>query len=69
LLDADEPTFDRVYAVNVKSIYRMVQAVVPKTRDNGGVILNVGTVAGIRNCPSMAAGRSSRHLWPCIVHK
>jgi 3-oxoacyl-[acyl-carrier protein] reductase len=40
--------------VNVKSIYHMVQAVVPAMRDNGGgVILNVGSVAGIRPRPGL----------------
>jgi 3-oxoacyl-[acyl-carrier protein] reductase len=54
LLEVDETTFDRVYAVNVKSIYHMVQAVVPQMRDNGGgVILNVGSVAGIRPRPGL----------------
>ena len=32
LLDVDEATFDRVFAVNVKSIYHMVLAVVPLMR-------------------------------------
>jgi 3-oxoacyl-[acyl-carrier protein] reductase len=54
LLEVDEATFDRVFAVNVKSIYHMVQAVVPAMRDNGGgVILNVGSVAGIRPRPGL----------------
>jgi 3-oxoacyl-[acyl-carrier protein] reductase len=54
LLEVDEATFDRVYAVNVKSIYHMVQAAVPHMRDNGGgVILNVGSVAGIRPRPGL----------------
>lgn len=54
LLDVDEATFDRVFAVNVKSIYNMVQAVVPAMRDHGGgVILNVGSTAGIRPRPGL----------------
>jgi 3-oxoacyl-[acyl-carrier protein] reductase len=54
LLEVDEATFDRIFAVNVKSIYHMVQAVVPQMRDNGGgVILNVGSVAGIRPRPGL----------------
>jgi len=41
LLEVDEATFDRVYAVNVKSIYYMAFAVVPLMRkQKGGVILN-----------------------------
>ena len=33
LLDVDEATFDKVFAVNVKSIYHMVLAVVPLMRE------------------------------------
>lgn len=47
--DTDEAAFDGVFRVNVKSIYRFVQATVPVMRDSGGgVILNVGSTAGIR---------------------
>lgn len=54
LLEVDEATFDRVFSVNVKSIYHMVHAAVPTMRDNGGgVILNVGSVAGIRPRPGL----------------
>jgi len=54
LLNVDEATFDRVFAVNVKSIYNMVQAVVPAMRDHGGgVMLNVGSTAGIRPRPGL----------------
>ncbi|WP_118185857.1 SDR family oxidoreductase [Paraburkholderia phosphatilytica] len=54
MLDVDEATFDRVYAVNVKSIYHMAHAVVPLMRARkNGVILNVGSVAGIRPRPGL----------------
>ena len=49
LLDVDEATFDRVYDINVKSIFFMVHAVVPIMRkQKSGVILNVGSTAGMR---------------------
>jgi len=61
LLDVDEATFDRVFSVNVKSIYNMVQAVVPAMRDNGGgVMLNVGSVAGIRPRPGLTWYNASK---------
>jgi 3-oxoacyl-[acyl-carrier protein] reductase len=54
LLEVDEATFDRVLNVNIKGIYHMVQAAVPMMRDNGGgVMLNVGSVAGIRPRPGL----------------
>jgi 3-oxoacyl-[acyl-carrier protein] reductase len=55
MLDVDEKTFDRMYAVNVKSIYHMSHAVVPlmRQRGKGGVILNVGSTAGIRPRPGL----------------
>ncbi|GGD60943.1 SDR family oxidoreductase [Croceicoccus mobilis] len=54
-LEVDEETFDRVLSVNIKGIYQMVQAVVPAMRDNGGgVMLNVGSVSGIRPRPGLS---------------
>lgn len=54
LLNVDEETFDRVYAVNIKSIFHMTHAVVPLMRERKkGVILNVGSVAGIRPRPGL----------------
>jgi 3-oxoacyl-[acyl-carrier protein] reductase len=54
MLEVDEKTFDRVYAVNVKSIFNMAHAVVPLLRKRGGgVILNVGSTAGIRPRPGL----------------
>ena len=54
MLNVDEKTFDRMFAVNVKSIYHMAHAVVPLMRKRGnGVILNVGSTAGIRPRPGL----------------
>jgi 3-oxoacyl-[acyl-carrier protein] reductase len=54
LLEVDEATFDRVLNVNIKGIYHMVHAAVPMMRDHGGgVMLNVGSVAGIRPRPGL----------------
>lgn len=54
LLDVDETLFDKVFAVNVKSIFHMVHAVVPHMRRRGsGVILNIGSTAGIRPRPGL----------------
>ena len=61
MLEVDEATFDRVYAVNVKSIFHMAHAVVPLMRkQGGGVILNVGSTAGIRPRPGLTWYNSSK---------
>ena len=61
LLDVDEATFDRVFAVNVKSIYHMVLAVVPLMRKRkSGVMLNVGSTAGIRPRPGLTWYNASK---------
>ncbi|GJE00817.1 SDR family oxidoreductase [Methylobacterium isbiliense] len=61
LLEVDEATFDRVFNVNVKSIYHMVQAAAGAMRDNGGgVILNVGSTAGIRPRPGLTWYNASK---------
>ena len=55
MLEVTEEEFDRVYAVNVKAIYHMAQAAVPLLRrqGTGGVILNVGSTAGLRPRPGL----------------
>jgi len=55
ILDVDEATFDRVYAVNVKSIYWSVQAAVPvlRAQKRGGSIINISSTAGIRPRPGL----------------
>jgi len=61
LLDVDEATFDRVYDINVKSIFHMTHAVVPLMRkQKSGVILNVGSTAGIRPRPGLTWYNSSK---------
>ena len=61
MLDVDEATFDRVFAVNVKSIYHMTQAVVPlmKARKSG-CIVNIGSTAGIRPRPGLSWYNASK---------
>jgi len=54
MLDVGEAEFDRLFAVNVKSIYLMARATVPlMRRQGGGVILNIGSTAGIRPRPGL----------------
>ena len=54
LLEVTEAEFDRVYDINVKSIYHMAHAVVPHfSKNGGGVIINIGSTAGIRPRPGL----------------
>ncbi len=55
LLEVDEASFDRIYAVNVKSLYWMAQAAVPVLRrqGRGGSIINIASTAGIRPRPGL----------------
>ncbi len=61
MLDVDEATFDRVFAVNVKSIYHMSQAVIPLMRQRKqGVIINIGSTAGLRPRPGLTWYNASK---------
>lgn len=62
LLNVDEATFDRVFDVNVKSIYHMIMAAVPlmRKKGSGGCIINVGSTAGIRPRPGLSWYNSSK---------
>ena len=54
ILEVTEEEFDRMFRVNVKSIYLFVREVAPVMRDGGGgVILNVGSTAGTRPRPGL----------------
>ena len=53
-LDVSEDEFDRVYAINVKSIYLATMHAVPALRDNGGgSLINIASTAGVRPRPGL----------------
>ncbi len=61
MLDVDEATYDRCFAVNVKSLYWAAQAAVPVFRKRGGgAFLNVDSVAGIRPRPGLSWYNASK---------
>lgn len=61
LLDVPEDVFDRIFAVNVKSIYLATRAVVPVfRRQGGGVILNTASTAGLRPRPGLTWYNASK---------
>ena len=54
MLLVDEATFDKVYAVNVKSLYHAAIHAVPVLEKNGGgVIINIASTAGVRPRPGL----------------
>jgi 3-oxoacyl-[acyl-carrier protein] reductase len=59
VLDVTEAEFDRVYAVNMKSLFWSVQTFVPYFRaQGGGVFVNVASTAGVR--PPASSGTTAR---------
>jgi 3-oxoacyl-[acyl-carrier protein] reductase len=61
MLEVDEAMFDKVFAVNVKSIFHMTHAVLPLMRQQKrGVILNIGSTAGIRPRPGLSWYNASK---------
>lgn len=54
LLEVTEAEFDRVYAVNVKSIFWSARAMVPYfLQRGGGVMINIASTAGVRPRPGL----------------
>ncbi|HTP91021.1 MAG TPA: SDR family oxidoreductase [Xanthobacteraceae bacterium] len=52
MLEIDEADYDRTFAVNTKGVFFGCQAVVPVFRkQGGGVIINIGSTAGLRPRP------------------
>lgn len=61
MLDVTEEEYDRVFNVNVKSIYLMSHAVIPHMRSiGGGNIINIGSTAGLRPRPGLVWYNASK---------
>ncbi|MFN3145477.1 MAG: glucose 1-dehydrogenase [Paracoccaceae bacterium] len=61
MLEVTEAEYDRVFAVNVKSIFLMSHAVVPHFRQiGGGSMVNIGSTAGIRPRPGLTWYNASK---------
>jgi 3-oxoacyl-[acyl-carrier protein] reductase len=61
MLEVTEAEFDRIFAVNVRAIFLMTRAVVPAMRAaGGGVILNIGSTAGVRPRPGLTWYNASK---------
>ena len=61
LLEIGEAEYDRVFAVNVKGVFLACQAAVPAFRKRGGgVIINIGSTAGLRPRPGLSAYNATK---------
>ncbi len=61
MLEVEEAEFDRLFDVNVKSIFLFAHAVVPHMRKaRSGVIINIGSTAGIRPRPGLTWYNASK---------
>ena len=61
MLDVTEAEFDRIFAVNVKSVYLSALACVPAMeRRGGGVIINTASTAGVRPRPGLTWYNASK---------
>ena len=59
--DLDDALFERIFAVNVRSVYLGAKHVVPQMKRQGsGVILNTGSASGIRPRPGASAYSASK---------
>lgn len=57
----EESLWDRIYAVNVKSVFLGAKYVVPEMKKRGGgVIINTASLTGVRPTPRMSAYSSSK---------
>jgi 3-oxoacyl-[acyl-carrier protein] reductase len=61
VLEIEEAEFDRVFDVNVKGVFLFSQGVVPAMRaQGGGVIINIGSTAGLRPRPGLSAYNATK---------
>jgi 3-oxoacyl-[acyl-carrier protein] reductase len=61
MMEISEDEYDRVFAVNVKGMFQFCQAVVPHFRERGGgVIVNIGSTAGLRPRPGLSAYNATK---------
>jgi len=61
LLEVDEATFDRIFAVNARAIYLAARVAVPMlAARGGGAILNTASTAGLRPRPGLTWYNASK---------
>jgi 3-oxoacyl-[acyl-carrier protein] reductase len=61
MLEISEDEYDRIFAVNVKGVFFGCQVAVPVFRkQGGGVIINIGSTAGLRPRPGLSAYNATK---------
>jgi 3-oxoacyl-[acyl-carrier protein] reductase len=61
MLEVTEAEFDKVYAVNLKSIYLSARHAIPVfKRQGGGNLVNIASTAGVRPRPNLGVYNSSK---------
>jgi 3-oxoacyl-[acyl-carrier protein] reductase len=61
MLEISEDEYDRTFAVNVKGVFLGCQAAVPVfSKQGGGVIINIGSTAGLRPRPGLSAYNATK---------
>jgi len=61
IMEVEEAEFDRIFAVNVKSILLTAQTFIPHMRAHGGgVFINVGSTAALRPRPGLTVYNASK---------
>ena len=61
MLDVPEDVYDKIFAVNVKSVYYAAHEVIPVfRRQGGGVIINTASTAGLRPRPGLTWYNASK---------
>jgi 3-oxoacyl-[acyl-carrier protein] reductase len=61
MLEIDEAEYDKIFALNVKGVFQFCQAVVPHFRkQKSGVIINIGSTAGLRPRPGLSAYNATK---------
>jgi len=58
--DLDEALWDQVIGVNLKGVYLVIRAAVPKMKERGGAIVTMGSEAGLTGQPNLTAYCASK---------
>ncbi|PLS21001.1 SDR family NAD(P)-dependent oxidoreductase [Neptunicoccus cionae] len=60
VIDSTDADYDQVMDVNCRGTFNMCRAVLPRMTDQGGAIVNIGSVSGVVSDPTMALYNASK---------